>query len=219
MAAGAATLATSTLRAESHVDIGLSLGIPLPHGYIDVTVGRDHYYSYRGTFYQRGPHGLMGVRAPLSSANCLRIAPASMWAMWFITATGMYFTSRCGTAMWWWRRRRWSTCRRRPRRPPSTSRCGLAARSIFSRTGSFSSGRRKGWPGRKLRSGRWRKRSRPMRPPFGIRTTSTLNAAPCTSARRRKATRSCRRRFRPIDLTSSTRRQVGRRFFSESQGC
>ena len=63
-AAGAAALATSTLRAESHVDVGLSLGIPLPHGYLDVTVGRDHYYSYRGTFYQRGPHGLMVVRAP-----------------------------------------------------------------------------------------------------------------------------------------------------------
>jgi len=63
-AAGAAATATSTLRADSHVDIGLSVGIPLPHGYVDVVVGRDHFYSYRGTFYQRGPHGLMVVRAP-----------------------------------------------------------------------------------------------------------------------------------------------------------
>ena len=63
-AAGAAGLATSTLRADSHVDLGLSHEIPLPHGYVDVTVGREHYYSYRGTFYRRGPHGLMVVRAP-----------------------------------------------------------------------------------------------------------------------------------------------------------
>jgi hypothetical protein len=63
-AAGAAAFATSEVRADSRVGVGFSLGIPLPHGYLDVVVGREHYYSYRGTFYRRGPHGLMVVRAP-----------------------------------------------------------------------------------------------------------------------------------------------------------
>jgi hypothetical protein len=52
-------------RDDRHVDVGLSVGIPLPHGYLDVVVGREHYYHYRGTFYRPGPHGrLMVVRAP-----------------------------------------------------------------------------------------------------------------------------------------------------------
>lgn len=62
--AGAAAVALSPLRAEPRVDIGLSVGIPLPRGYVDVVVGREHYYHYRGVFYQRGPRGLMVVRAP-----------------------------------------------------------------------------------------------------------------------------------------------------------
>jgi len=63
-AAGAAALAVPVLRADPHVDVGISLGIPLPNGYLDVVVGHDHYYSHRGIFYRRGPHGLMVVRAP-----------------------------------------------------------------------------------------------------------------------------------------------------------
>lgn len=62
--AGAGAIGTTALRAEPHVDIGLSVGVPLPHGYLDVVVGHEHYYSYRGTFYRRGPHGFMVVRAP-----------------------------------------------------------------------------------------------------------------------------------------------------------
>jgi hypothetical protein len=63
-AAGTAAIATSTLRADPRVGVGLSLDIPLPHGYVEIKVGREHYFSHRGTFYQRGPHGLIVVRAP-----------------------------------------------------------------------------------------------------------------------------------------------------------
>jgi hypothetical protein len=63
-AAGTAAIAASTLRAGSRSGVSLSVDLPLPYGYLDVTVGREHYYSHRGTFYQRGPHGLMVVRAP-----------------------------------------------------------------------------------------------------------------------------------------------------------
>lgn len=62
--AGAGTVVTADLRADPRVDVGVSIGVPLPHGYLDVTVGREHYYTHRGTFYRRGPHGLMVVRAP-----------------------------------------------------------------------------------------------------------------------------------------------------------
>jgi hypothetical protein len=67
--AGVAAVATTELRADRHddrrVDVDVSLGIPLPHGYVDVIVGREHFYHYRGTFYRRGPHGrLVVVRAP-----------------------------------------------------------------------------------------------------------------------------------------------------------
>lgn len=61
---GAAAITMTELRADPHVDVGLSIGVPLPHGYLDVVVGREHYYSYRGTFYRRGPHGFVVVRAP-----------------------------------------------------------------------------------------------------------------------------------------------------------
>lgn len=71
--AGAAAVATTDLCAGSRVDIGLSVGIPLPHGYLNVVIGREHYYSYRGTFYRREPHGLMVVRAPRGAI--VRILP------------------------------------------------------------------------------------------------------------------------------------------------
>jgi hypothetical protein len=61
---GAAALGTSTLRADSRVDAQLSIGIPLPYGYAEVVVGREHFYHYRGNFYRRGPHGFVMVRAP-----------------------------------------------------------------------------------------------------------------------------------------------------------
>jgi len=61
---GVGGVGTAALRAEPHVDIGLSVGVPLPHGYVDVVVGHEHYYSYHGTFYRRGPRGFVVVRAP-----------------------------------------------------------------------------------------------------------------------------------------------------------
>jgi hypothetical protein len=61
---GVAALTTAELRADPRVSVGVSIGVPLPHGYLDVVVGREHFYSYRGTFYQRGPHGYVVVHAP-----------------------------------------------------------------------------------------------------------------------------------------------------------
>ncbi len=61
---GAAVLTGSKLRADSHVDLVLSVGVPLPHGYVDVVVGRDHFYTHRGVFYRRGPRGFVVVGAP-----------------------------------------------------------------------------------------------------------------------------------------------------------
>jgi hypothetical protein len=72
-AAGAAAFASTPLHAqhgpgpgprEPHVDVGLSIGIPLPNGFLDVSVGRDHYYMRRGIYYHRGSHGMMVVRPP-----------------------------------------------------------------------------------------------------------------------------------------------------------
>ncbi len=71
VAAGTALVALTPLRADRdhdrdndrHTDV--SVGIRLPHGYLDVVVGREHYYHYRGTFYRPGPHGrLVVVGAP-----------------------------------------------------------------------------------------------------------------------------------------------------------
>ncbi len=70
---GAALLTGPALRADSHVDIGLSVGVPLPHGYADVVVGRDHFYTHRGVFYRRGPHGFVVVRAPRGAI--IRVLP------------------------------------------------------------------------------------------------------------------------------------------------
>jgi hypothetical protein len=64
-AAGFGALAlVSVAPAESHLDVGLSVGVPLPHGYADVSVGRDHYYYHRGVFYRPGAHGYFVVHAP-----------------------------------------------------------------------------------------------------------------------------------------------------------
>ena len=76
---GAAVLATAPLRADSHVDARVSLGIPLPQGYVEVVVGREHYYHYRGNFYRRGPRGFVVVHAPRGAVirelppHCARI--------------------------------------------------------------------------------------------------------------------------------------------------
>ncbi len=61
---GVAAIATPDLRADSRVGIGLSVGVPLPRGYMEVVVGREHFYSHRGVFYRRGPHGFVVVQAP-----------------------------------------------------------------------------------------------------------------------------------------------------------
>jgi Family of unknown function (DUF6515) len=61
---GVTAIPTANLRADPRISVGVSIGVPLPHGYLDVVVGREHYYSYRGTFYRRGPHGFVVVRAP-----------------------------------------------------------------------------------------------------------------------------------------------------------
>ena len=62
--AGASAITAIDSRAESHVGVDLSVGIPLPHGYAEVNVGHDHYYYHRGTFYRPGRHGYYVVRAP-----------------------------------------------------------------------------------------------------------------------------------------------------------
>jgi len=63
--AGSGVLAATTIaRAESHVDVGVSLGIPLPHGYAEISVGHDRFYYHRGVFYRPGPHGYYVTHAP-----------------------------------------------------------------------------------------------------------------------------------------------------------
>jgi hypothetical protein len=61
---GVAAITTPELRADPRVGVGVAVDVPLPHGYLHVVVGREHYYSYRGTFYRRGPHGFVVARAP-----------------------------------------------------------------------------------------------------------------------------------------------------------
>ena len=138
-AAGATALVTVPLRADSHVDVGLSVGIPLPHGYVDVVVGREHYYSYRGVFYRRGPRGFVVVRAPRGAIlrelppHCARIYVGAS----FITGMAMFITSRCRGATWWWTPRRSDP----PPPPPADGvpiGLGGPAPSTCSRTGSSS---------------------------------------------------------------------------------
>ena len=62
LAAAALFAVPSSLPAD--VRVGVSLGFELPHGYAEVRVGHDHYYTHRGVFYQHGPHGYVVVRAP-----------------------------------------------------------------------------------------------------------------------------------------------------------
>jgi len=52
------------IRADTHVDVGVSVGFRLPHGAVEVHVGRDRYYEHRGVYYRQGPHGYYVVRAP-----------------------------------------------------------------------------------------------------------------------------------------------------------
>lgn len=54
----------SQARADSRVSVGVSVGVPLPRGYVEVSSGRDRYYYHRGTFYRPGHHGYQVVRAP-----------------------------------------------------------------------------------------------------------------------------------------------------------
>ena len=51
-------------QASSRVHVGVSVGVPLPHGYVEVSSGRDRYYYHRGTFYRPGRHGYHVTRAP-----------------------------------------------------------------------------------------------------------------------------------------------------------
>jgi hypothetical protein len=65
LAVGAAALAFPAVAlAGTHVDVGVSIGTPLPHGYSRVYVGRDPYYYHRGVFYRPGRHGYYVVHAP-----------------------------------------------------------------------------------------------------------------------------------------------------------
>ncbi len=70
---GAAVILSSESKAEPRVDVGVSVGIPLPRGYVDVTVGREHFYVHRGVFYRRARHGFVVVRAPRGAV--LRVLP------------------------------------------------------------------------------------------------------------------------------------------------
>lgn len=52
----------TTAHADSRVNV--HIGVPLPRGYAEVSVGRDRYHYHRGTFYGHGRHGYHVVRAP-----------------------------------------------------------------------------------------------------------------------------------------------------------
>lgn len=54
----------ATAAADTRVNVGVSVGAPVPHGYTRVHVGRDPYYYHRGMFYRPGPRGYYVVRAP-----------------------------------------------------------------------------------------------------------------------------------------------------------
>ena len=101
----AALLAVPALQAD--VRVGVSLGFELPHGYAEVRVGHDRYYTHRGVFYQHGPHGYVVVRAPRGAflrtlpPYCTRIYVGS--AVYYRYA--MSITSRRGMATSWWKPR------------------------------------------------------------------------------------------------------------------
>jgi len=71
--AAAAPFATPTAQAD--IRVGIGLGVELPRGYVELNVGRDHYYEHHGVFYQRGPRGYVVVRAPRGALG--EAAPAT----------------------------------------------------------------------------------------------------------------------------------------------
>lgn len=85
--AGAGALAGSaTMRADPHVNVGVSIGVPMPRGYAEVRVGRDQFYYHRGTFYRPGPRGgYYVVRAPHGAIvrelppRCSRVYVGGIW--------------------------------------------------------------------------------------------------------------------------------------------
>lgn len=70
--------------ARSSVSVGVSVGVPLPHGYVEVYSGRDRYYYHRGHYYRpwrdggyvvvRPPRGVIVREIP---RNYTRVVVAS----------------------------------------------------------------------------------------------------------------------------------------------
>ncbi len=58
------TLGTATARGDTQIKVGVSIGAHLPRGAVEVSVGRDRYYTHRGVYYRPGPNGYVVVRAP-----------------------------------------------------------------------------------------------------------------------------------------------------------
>jgi hypothetical protein len=75
----------SQLRADPRVSVGVSIGVPFPHGYAEIRVGHDNYYYHRGTYYRPGPRGYHVVRAPYGARirelppHCSRIYLGGVW--------------------------------------------------------------------------------------------------------------------------------------------
>jgi hypothetical protein len=61
---GAGALTAGVAARADRVSVGVSVGVPLPHGYAEVHYGRDRYYYHRGYYYRPGPHGYVVVRPP-----------------------------------------------------------------------------------------------------------------------------------------------------------
>lgn len=62
---GVAVALAGVTAAQADTHASVSIGVGLPHGYAQVRVGKDRYYTHRGTFYRPGPHGgYVVVRAP-----------------------------------------------------------------------------------------------------------------------------------------------------------
>lgn len=57
----------------------ISIGLGLPDGWFEFSIGQDRFYEYRGTFYRHGPGGYVVTRAPRGAvlphipAGCVRI--------------------------------------------------------------------------------------------------------------------------------------------------
>jgi len=73
-AAAVSLTAAVDARADSHVRVGVNVGIPLPSGYLEVRVGHERYYTHRGVFYRSTPHGYIVCPAPRGAV--LRGLPA-----------------------------------------------------------------------------------------------------------------------------------------------